>query len=931
MLRLRIANRFVRSVLITCTCAVLALSVFNQVRAQTPTAEQLEIFQGLSQEQQQSILESLGRGTGPAARSDTVADPKPQGNSAVNQRREVVPKAGESAGESRFKAEDTLLLSLEIREFEDPAPAAAAPTRASIQRSQAETDRLKDLRTRILRRNPFALDKWSILNIPELGPIPLGGLTAEQARQRLAAEPLLADFTVNVTYLPVEPVGSRALKRFGHDLFSAPADTFAPATDIPVPAEYVVGPGDTLEVQLIGNTKGRYSLVVRRDGQINFPELGPIAVSGMRFDEVRTTIEQRVNEQLIGTQVSVQIGELRSIQVLVVGDVEQPGSYTVSGLSTITNALFVSGGVKEIGSLRNIELKRSGQTVARFDLYDLLLRGDTRADARLISGDAIFVPPVGKVVGVSGEVRRPALYELKGESAASDLVQLAGGLNAEAEGRLATIERIGAQNQRVVLDVDVGGVGARTTLHDGDILHVPGIRPTIDDAVVLEGHVFRPGKFQYRTGLRISDVIGSLEELKPMADQHYILIRREVLPTRRAEYHSADLVRALENKGGPLDLELAPRDQIYVFDLEIGRDRFLDPLMRELRLQSNRDAPTGQVSVGGRVNAPGQYPLEKGMRVSDLVRAGGSLNEAAYGGKAELTRNAINGGEARKTELVEIDLAKAISGDPVHNLTLQPFDYLVVKELPFWGAQEYVLIQGEVRFPGRYPIQRGETLRSVVERAGGITDFGFARGAVFTRESLKERERQQVADLTKRLQRDLAQVSLMAAQEARGDAAQALAVGQQLLQNLNDTEPVGRLVVSLNQSLGAAPGSPQDIVLKDGDRLLIPRITQEVTVIGEVQSPTSHLYSDGLGRSDYIALSGGITQRADKSRIYVVRADGSVVGGGNRWFSLGDSIEPGDTVVVPLDAERMRALPMWTAITTIIYNLAVAVAAVNSF
>ena len=953
MLRFRFPSRVVRLVAIAYACSVLAVFVFGPTQAQTPTAQQLEIFQNLSQEQQQAVLETFGRGTGPTVRGDAVEDRKLQSGqpNRTNRRRYSNATAEEVTGEPRFNGGDTLLLSLDIRRFEGqeaqaaptpPAPTVSPPTPAQlgalttngpreIERSDAERERLTDLRTRILRRSPFSLDKWGILNIPELGPIPLAGLTAEEARQRLAAEPLLADFIVRVTYLPVKPVGPQALKPFGHDLFDMPADTFAPATDIPVPAEYVVGPGDTLEVQLIGSSRGRYSLVVRRDGRVNFPELGPIGVGGMRFNDVRSLIEQRVSEQLIGTQVSVQMGELRSIQVLVVGDVEQPGSYTVSGLSTITNALLVSGGVKEIGSLRNIELKRDGQTVTRFDLYDLLLRGDSRTDARLISGDVILVHPVAKVVGISGEVRRPALYELRGESTVGDMVLLAGGLTSEADARLATIERIGAQNQRLVLDIDISGAGAKTLVQDGDILRIPTIRPTLDDAIVLDGHVFRPGKFQYRNGMRISDVIGSLEELQPMADQRYILVRREVLPTRRAEYHSADLVRALENRGGPHDLELAPRDRIFVFNLETGRERELEPLMRELRLQSTRAAPTAQVTVGGRVNAPGEYPLERGMRVSDLIRAGASLNEAAYGGKAELTRNAVNGGESRNTQLIEIDLAQAIAGDPSHDIELEPFDYLIVKELPLWGAQEYVVIQGEVRFPGRYPIQRGETLRSVVARAGGITDFAFPRGAVFTRETLKERERKQVEDLTKRLQTDLAQVSLMAAQESRGDAAQALAVGQQLLANLNDTQPVGRLVISLSESLAANQSSQQDIILKDGDRLLVPRITQEVTVIGEVQSPTSHLYSEGMGRGDYIALSGGVTQRADNGRIYVVRADGSVVSGGGRWFSSSEAIEPGDTIVVPLDAERMRALPLWTAVTTIIYNLAVAVAAVNSF
>jgi protein involved in polysaccharide export with SLBB domain len=307
---------------------------------------------------------------------------------------------------------------------------------------------------------------------------------------------------------------------------------------------------------------------------------------------------------------------------------------------------------------------------------------------------------------------------------------------------------------------------------------------------MVEGHVHRPGPFAFRTGLRISDVISSLEELKPTADQHYVLVRREVPPTRRVEFVSADLVAALAQRGGQDDLPLAPRDRIFVFDLETGRDRLLQPLLQETRLQSTRDAPRREVTIGGRVNSPGAYPLERGMRVSDLIRAGGSLSEAAYGGKAELTRNVIDGGEVRRTDLIEIDLTAALAGNAAANLELQPFDYLVVKELPLWGAQEYVELQGEVRFPGRYPIQRGENLRSVILRAGGFTELSFVQGAVFTRETLKERERKQLDELTKRLRVDLAQVSLMTAQESRGGAADALAVGNQLLENLRTTEPV---------------------------------------------------------------------------------------------------------------------------------------------
>jgi polysaccharide biosynthesis/export protein len=411
-----------------------------------------------------------------------------------------------------------------------------------------------------------------------------------------------------------------------------------------------------------------------------------------------------------------------------------------------------------------------------------------------------------------------------------------------------------------------------------------------------------------------------------------VLVRRELPPDRRVRIFSVDLERAIIEPASSQNFELAPRDRIYVFDLESGRDRIVEPLMRELRMQSRIGEPTQEVSVAGRIKVPGKYPLEPGMRVSDLLRAGGSLDEAAYGGQAELTRYRIGEAEARQAELIKVDLDRVLAGDPAADLQLQPFDYLVIKEVPLWASQEEVEISGEVRFPGRYPIHRGETLRSVMERAGGLTDLAFGEGAVFTREELKVREKKQLETLATRLEQDVAQFSLMTAQETGKDASSALAVGQSLLANIRNAMPVGRLVIDLDRSMAAQPGSELDVVLKDGDRLLVPRVTQEVTVVGEVQSATSHLYRAGVTRNDYIAMSGGLTPRADNGRIYVVRADGSVViHGANAWFGGGVDIRAGDTIVAPLDTERMRPLPFWTAVTTIIYNLAIAAAAVNSF
>lgn len=959
---------------------IFSAGLLSPALAQTPSSDQVEMFQNMTPEQQQAILEAMGGGTssssssrGSGVRSDRRLEfpqtVRPRTTTGDDEESQVTTPGG-VARPPRLKGGDTVLLTLEIRQLKRRAPeiedrerrereqsakqpaltsgqlqlsqaagqnAASTPQEPQaeqLERTNEDTARLEGIRERILRRNPYKLDKWGLLNVAELGPIPLGGLTAEEATQRLAAELSLADFIVTVSRLPLKPMGTEALKPFGYDLFSGSTSTFAPATDVPVPAEYVIGPGDALQVQLFGSTKGRYSLVVGRDGQINFPELGPIAVSGQRFDDVRADLEQRVRDQMIGTQVSVSMGELRSIRVFVLGDAETPGSYTVSGLSTITNALFVSGGVKKIGSLRNVQLKRAGRTVSTLDLYDLLLKGDTSADSRLLPGDVIFIPAIGATVGLAGEVRRPAIYELKDETTAAELLQLGGGLLPEADATIATLERVNDQRQRITVDVNLtAATGLKRALQSGDTLRVPTIRPILEESVVIEGHLHRPGEYQFKAGMRLADVLPSLDELQPNADQRYILVRREIPSDRGVRVFSADLEQALAAPNSAANFELAPRDHIYVFDRESGRDRIMEPLLRELRTQSRIDEPTLEVQIAGKIKVPGTYPLEPGMRITDLLRAGGSLDEAAYGGQAELMRYEVGPNGTRQAELIAIDLRQALSGDPAANLALRPFDYLVIKEVPQWESREEVEIRGEVRFPGRYPIHRGETLRSLLARAGGMTELAFVEGAVFTREELKERERKQLSTLATRMESDLAQASLMAAQEAGKDAGQALAVGQSLLTSLRNVKPVGRLVIDLDGASRAQPGSEQDIVLKDGDRLLVPRVTQEVTVIGEVQSTTSHLYRVEYGRDDYIDMSGGFTPRADEDRIYVVRADGSVVTrSGNSWFSAnGGVIKPGDTVVVPLDTERMRPLPFWTAVTTIFYNLAIAAAAVNSF
>jgi polysaccharide biosynthesis/export protein len=808
-------------------------------------------------------------------------------------------------------------------------------------KTDEELEKSEKFRQRILSNNPYQLNHFGVLEIPGVQAIPLAGLTAVEATRRLSADPDLKDYAVKLTLLRLLPSGEQALKPFGYDLFQGLPSTFAPVSDIQVPVDYVVGPGDTLEVQLYGNEPAIYELTVQRDGRINFPKLGPIQVSNMNFDQARAAIEHRVSEQLVGTRVSVTMGDLRSIRVFVLGDAEKPGSYTVSGLSTMTNALFVSGGVKKIGSLRNIQLKRNGHLVTTLDLYDLLLAGDTSNDRKLLPGDVIFIPPIGNTVSVDGAVRRPAIYELRGENTVAQAIDIAGGLTPDADAKLGQLERILPSHLREMRNIDLTHGGGGIELANGDKLRIPDIRPTLENSVVLTGHVFRPGQFQYHPGLRLSDVLSSFDELRPNADQRYIMIRREVPPDETIEVISADLRRALAARGSAADPELRPRDKIYVFDLSAERERILAPVIRELQLQATPDKPEQVVSIDGRVKAPGHYPLEPAMHVSDLIRAGGSLEDSAFRGQAEITRYAVVDGDTRNTELISIDLAAIRRGEAGADVLLKPYDVLIIKPIPMWVEPGVIELAGEVRFPGRYPIHQGETLSSVLQRAGGLTEYAFAYGAVFVREELKKREKDQLELLANRLQSDLAALSLEAAVSSGAtntsgggaSAAQALTIGQELLGQLRDTKPVGRLVIDISRVIKGPANVPDNVAVRDGDKLLIPKKNPEITILGEVQSPTSHVFQAGLTRDDYIAKSGGTTQKADRKRIYVVRANGDVVSGQRfGWFRKTQTVEirPGDTIVVPLDTERVRALPIWQAVTTIIYNLAIALLAIHS-
>ncbi len=919
-----------------------ALSGLMPAVSQVPTAEQLELLREMSPEDRAALMETLGVGRPNAIESTGEGERRRSGEEPTDDEREPRDlKLETRAAEETLKPEDSVLVTVEFIKDKPPkvlpqgegVPPLTIPGEPAPVFEPEEREFLEGQIALIRTRNPYQLDSSGALHLPGFAPILLAGLNEEQATKRLKVLNAFLELDIKVMKLPVLKTGIAGLKPFGYDLFKGRSSTFAPFTDVPVPSEYIVGAGDQLSIQLFGSTNRNLRLTVTRDGNINFPELGPIHVAGRTFARVAADIESRVSKQMIGVRASVSMGDTRSVRVFVMGEANRPGSYTVSGLATITSALYAAGGVKPIGSLRDVQLKRNGALVRRLDLYDLLLRGDTKDDANLLPGDVIFIPPVAATVAVHGEVNRPAIYELRGETTVAEMVQLAGGLTSEADTSRVALVRVNDQRARVVVDVPLDATGRSERMRNGDSLRVLRLRPTLDNGVTVEGFVFRPAQMAWHDGLRLTDVLPSVDELKPNADLNYILIRRELPPDRRVVTVSADLAAALRDPVSEKNVRLMPRDRIIVFDTSSGRREVIEPILEELRRQSRIDRPTTLVRIDGRVKARGDYPLEPQMRVSDLLRAGGGLEDAAYGAAAELTRYRIEEG-VRQTQLIEIDLAAILKGDASADVLLQPFDFLNVKEVPEWSELEQVTLLGEVRFPGIYPIQRGETLRSVLDRAGGLTSMAFPVGSVFTRKELREREQQQVDRLAERLQSDLAATALQATAANQGQAGQALSIGQSLLNQLKTTKAVGRLVIDLNDVLASPRGSASDIVLREGDQLIIPKQKQEVTVIGEVQNMTSHFYRENLTRDDYIGLSGGLTRKADKGRIYIVRADGSVVSSENSgWFRRSGQVamKPGDTIVAPLDTERMPALPLWQAVTGILYNLAIAAAAVNSF
>jgi protein involved in polysaccharide export with SLBB domain len=724
---------------------------------------------------------------------------------------------------------------------------------------------------------------------------------------------------------------SRNLKQFGYDVFSKPITTFAPVTNVPVGPDYVVGPGDSFSLTLWGRVDAQYSLLVDRNGLVVLPEVGALKVWGMKFADLEAYLQHELARKYTDFKMSVTMDRLRTIRVFVVGEASVPGTYTVSSLSTVINGLFAAGGPSKNGSLRKIRLLRNAAEPAELDLYGFLLGGDKTKDVRLQDGDTVFIPLIGPIVAVAGNVKRPAIYEMAAPMTLRQALDLAGGVTFSGWLQRVQVERVSNHERRIAVDFDISKDGAAAgnasvqnlMLQDGDMVKVFGVASQDEKVVHLEGHVLRPGTYEWKPGMRLKEVLTSYELLQPQPNTDYGEIIRLIPPDLHPITVPFNLGKLLADD--PVqNVELAQYDTIRVFrwDKRISQ----------------------KVTVSGLVFDPNAYRLVPDMKVRDLIEAAGGLQKNAYLRTAEVTRRHISQ-EGMTTEKIEINLEKAIAGDPENNIALRDYDYLVIRPIPDLQFGMTAEITGEVRFPGVYPIQKQETLSSLIERAGGYTEQAYLRGAVFTRKSAMEVQRHRLDELVSQIEQSTlssSQQSISGAMDADAAKAQqaALETKKELLAKLRSAKVTGRVVVRLT-SPEEFKRSKFDIEMEDGDKLVVPQTPGVVYVVGEVFNSTSLLYERGETVNYYLNRVGGMTKDADKKQVSVIMADGSVISmaQGNRgraiywdrdynqWSSGGFMsyrMGPGDTIVVPRKIDKTQWLRNTKDITQILFQIAVA-------
>lgn len=745
----------------------------------------------------------------------------------------------------------------------------------------------------------------------------------------------------------------RNLPIFGANLFKNIPSTFAPVDNIPVTPDYVIGPGDEIHILGWGQINVDLALTVNRNGTIDIPRVGAVNVAGVKYQDLVPYLKTSFGRIYRNFELTATLGRLRSIQIFVVGQARSPGTYTVSSLSTLVSAIFAAGGPSSAGSMRSIQLKRDNRVVTDLDLYDLLLQGDKSRDTKLLPGDIIQFSPVGPLVAMTGAVNVPGIYELKQNTPLFDVVRWAGGFSTTAQGQKVTVERIEDRKSRKVDEFSLDVSGLSRPLKDGDLVTVYSLVPRFDNAVTLRGNVAQPGRFPWRPGMRVGDLIPSKEAL---LSRDYWIRRNQVVgldpgvarilteQSATGTHLTVEELNERRMRGNEQDQTIG--DAIRRRQTEAEAARFLDPTqassaVQSLRLQSAARSADQQLEDSTKAEAAKieaanvEAARTEALKLVNRIKPSPLEVDWDY---AVIERMNL---EDLSTKLVPFSLEKALQGDPEQNLPLQPGDVVTIfskddLQVPVSKKTKYVRLEGEINHAGVYQVAPGETLRQLLTRVGGFTPNAYVYGSVFTRESTRIEQQKNLDEALNRLERDIGRYNIVRAQNVTTpeDAASLKPQydsEQQLVARLRQIKATGRIVLELPEDSGVK--DIPDIVLEDGDRFLVPPPPSMVSVLGSVYVENSFVYRPDKRVSDYLAQAGGLTKGADNSSVYLMRADGSVVSKQQSGFFMNrfDStrVMPGDSIVVPDQLDRTTLTRDFKDIAQIFYQFGLGAAAIK--
>ena len=639
------------------------------------------------------------------------------------------------------------------------------------------------------------------------------------------ATPSLLERTLSAD---VPPALSTSLQQFGYDTFNQTVSTFSPVGNVPVGPGYIIGPGDQFTITTWGTTEGIYTVRVTKEGKITLPKVGVVPVAGLRFGKLERTLRRHLSKYYSNFNLSVAMGELKTITVYVVGEVSRPGSYSVNSLTTAYGALFAAGGPTKKGTMRSIQVLRSGRILKTIDLYDFLLRGDRSLDMKLRHEDTVFVPLIGPVAAVAGTVFRPAIYEMKGQETIGGLIQSAGGIMPIAIASRLQLYRFAENRKKVILDIELSKATSpakkapelRQKARNMDLISILPIYDKVWEMVSVRGHVRHPGDFEWKEGLRLKDIIR----------------KAQLLPTT---------------------------------DLRRG----------------------------------------------EVIR---------------LTKDYMN------REILPVNLSALMDDDASQNIALQPRDQIRIYTT--YRKDETVAITGEVLRPGTYEIKKGERLSDLLRRAGGYTEEAFPSGAVFQRTGIKNMQEKNLRTFITRLQAQILQAAsggvatALNTEEAAFHRAE-LNLNQSLLNNLRAMQEQfeGRIAITIDGNIDEWAGSKNDLLLQDGDSIQIPKRPQEVSVMGEINSPGAQIFHESMKVKTAIGRAGGYAKYADTDQIFIIRANGFSLSADSPSVGNVENIvlNPGDTVFVPQKVERYAGMRFTKDIIDILFKTAVVIATIT--